>query len=64
MPILCLLPLMSSRYDFLKKLSLILNSHIFYILSDIIAYIRDYLKRKIRIALYIYVIKHALTILT
>lgn len=43
--------------NFLKKLLLIFNSYIFYILSDIIIYICDYFKEKKHIILYIIIIK-------
>lgn len=43
--------------NFLKKLLLIFNSYIFYILSNIIIYICDYSKKKKHIILYINIIK-------
>lgn len=61
-PVLFLLPLISSRYNFLKKLSLIFNNHVFYKLSNIITHIWDYSKKKAYIVLDINVTKQTLTI--
>lgn len=51
------LPLMSSGFDSSKKLSLTFNDRIFYILSDIIAHIYNYLEDEERVALYVDVVK-------
>ena len=45
--------LMSSGYDFSKKLSLTCNGHTFYMLSNDIAHICDYTKAQACITLYI-----------
>ena len=61
-PVSCPLPLTSSGYDSSKKLSLTFNGHTFYMLSDVIAHIRDYPEGEARIALYVDVVKQASTI--
>ena len=54
--------MLSSGYDSSKKLSLTFNDYTFYILSNIIAHIYDYLKGQNHITLYVDVVKQASTI--
>lgn len=57
------LPLILSGFDSSKMLLLMFNGRIFYLLSDVIAYIHDYREREECVALYVDVVKQVEKIL-